>query len=96
MALDDVGLQVPRGSLVAVTGRSGSGKTTLLHCLGGLESPDIGSVRVDDVYRRCETLTAESLSASSGSAAPAWVDFGVGIARLEGLLPVPLTTSWPG
>jgi len=49
VALDHVGLQVPRGSLVAVTGRSGSGKTTLLHCLGGLESPDAGSVRVDDV-----------------------------------------------
>ena len=49
VALDDVGLVVPRGSLVAVTGRSGSGKTTLLHCLGGLERPDAGSVRVDGV-----------------------------------------------
>jgi putative ABC transport system ATP-binding protein len=49
VALDDVGLTAPRGALVAVTGRSGSGKTTLLHCLGGLESPDRGSVRVDGV-----------------------------------------------
>ncbi len=49
VALDEVGLVVPRGSLVAVTGRSGSGKTTLLHCLGGLERPDTGSVRVDGV-----------------------------------------------
>jgi putative ABC transport system ATP-binding protein len=49
LALDDVGLTVPRGALVAVTGRSGSGKTTLLHCLGGLESPDRGRVVVDGV-----------------------------------------------
>ncbi len=49
LALDEVGLSVSRGSLVAVTGRSGSGKTTLLHCLGGLESPDAGTVRLDGV-----------------------------------------------
>lgn len=49
VALDGVGLEVPRGALVAVTGRSGSGKTTLLHCVGGLERPDQGSVEVDGV-----------------------------------------------
>jgi putative ABC transport system ATP-binding protein len=48
-ALSSVDLLVPRGQLVAVTGPSGSGKTTLLHCLGGLEQPDQGRVRVDGV-----------------------------------------------
>ena len=48
-ALSSVDLLVPGGQLVAVTGPSGSGKTTLLHCLGGLEQPDQGRVRVDGV-----------------------------------------------
>ena len=46
-ALAGVALAVPRGGLVAVTGRSGSGKTTLLHCIGGLERPDEGRIVVD-------------------------------------------------
>ncbi len=32
---------------MVVKGRSGSGKTTLLNCLGGLETPDAGTVRID-------------------------------------------------
>ena len=46
-ALRTVSLQVDAGQLVVVKGRSGSGKTTLLNCLGGLEAPDAGSVRID-------------------------------------------------
>ena len=46
-ALRTVSLQVDAGQLVVVKGRSGSGKTTLLNCLGGLESPDAGTVRID-------------------------------------------------
>jgi lipoprotein-releasing system ATP-binding protein len=43
--LQNLGLQVEQGSLVAVTGASGSGKSTLLHLLGSLDSPDRGTVR---------------------------------------------------
>ncbi|MEO7351140.1 MAG: ABC transporter ATP-binding protein [Marmoricola sp.] len=43
-SVDDVCLTVARGEVVALVGPSGSGKTSLLHLLGGLDSPDSGSV----------------------------------------------------
>ncbi|MCX6555814.1 MAG: ABC transporter ATP-binding protein [Candidatus Aminicenantes bacterium] len=49
--LQNLGLHVEQGSLVAVTGASGSGKSTLLHLLGSLDRPDRGMVRFagDDI-----------------------------------------------
>ncbi|MDL4772559.1 MULTISPECIES: ABC transporter ATP-binding protein [Thermomonosporaceae] len=45
-ALRGASFTIPAGELVAVKGRSGSGKTTLLNLIGGLDSPDAGTVRV--------------------------------------------------
>jgi putative ABC transport system ATP-binding protein len=42
--LRGLGLEVRRGSFVAVTGRSGAGKTTLLNLLGGIDRPTAGRV----------------------------------------------------
>jgi sulfate transport system ATP-binding protein len=47
VALDDVSVEVPRGSLTALLGPSGSGKSTLLRIVAGLETADLGSVYID-------------------------------------------------
>lgn len=46
LALDDVSIDVPDGSLTALLGPSGGGKSTLLRVISGLETPDAGVVRI--------------------------------------------------
>jgi len=45
-ALRGVDLNILPEQFVALKGRSGSGKTTLLNCIGGLDRPTSGTVRV--------------------------------------------------
>jgi sulfate/thiosulfate transport system ATP-binding protein len=47
VALDDVSLEIPGGSLTALLGPSGGGKSTLLRVIAGLERPDTGTVVID-------------------------------------------------
>lgn len=44
VALDNVSVEAPTGSLTALLGPSGSGKSTLLRAIAGLEQPDSGRI----------------------------------------------------
>lgn len=46
-ALNDVDLTIPARGITALTGHSGAGKSTLADLVGGLLTPDAGSVLVD-------------------------------------------------
>lgn len=48
LAVDDVSFGLVRGRVLGVIGASGSGKTTLARMLLGLETPDAGTVTLDD------------------------------------------------
>jgi sulfate/thiosulfate transport system ATP-binding protein len=48
VALDDVSVEAPTGSLTALLGPSGSGKSTLLRVIAGLERPDAGEIFIAD------------------------------------------------
>lgn len=46
-ALDNVNLEVPKGTIYGVIGASGAGKSTLIRCVNLLERPTMGQVIVD-------------------------------------------------
>ncbi|WP_342594296.1 ABC transporter ATP-binding protein [Salinicola lusitanus] len=43
--LKDINLSIPRNVSVGLVGRNGAGKSTLLRLIGGMDSPDKGSIR---------------------------------------------------
>lgn len=46
-ALDKVNLEVKSGEFLAIVGPSGSGKSTLANIIGGLDTPNEGTVQID-------------------------------------------------
>ncbi len=58
--LHAVSFHVAPGERVALTGPSGSGKTTLLNCLGGVDRPDSGQIRL--LGERIDQLDADALN----------------------------------
>lgn len=60
-AVDNVSLEVKDGEFVVIKGPSGAGKTTLLNLIGGLDSPNSGTiynqgVRISDMDQESLTL----------------------------------------
>jgi ATP-binding cassette subfamily B protein len=49
LALEDVDIHLPAGSVVAIVGENGAGKTTLVKLLAGMYHPTSGRVTVDGV-----------------------------------------------
>ena len=46
--LKNVDLEIDAGQVCVILGASGSGKSTLLNCIGGLDHPDDGQIRVGE------------------------------------------------
>lgn len=47
VVLDNVNLDIPKGSCTVIIGSSGCGKSTLLRCINRLETPDCGQILID-------------------------------------------------
>lgn len=58
--LDGISTQIERGAMCVILGPSGSGKSTLLNIIGGLDTVDSGSIRIDS--REITSLSPEILS----------------------------------
>ena len=67
VALDDVSVDIPSGSLTALLGPSGGGKSTLLRIIAGLETARLRHRRDRRRGRdqRCRRSSATSASCSS-------------------------------
>jgi ABC-2 type transport system ATP-binding protein len=62
VAVDDISLHVPRGTILGVIGPSGAGKTTTIRIICGGISPDTGTIRVlGEDPRRFRRRTREAI-----------------------------------
>ncbi|MBN8651533.1 MAG: ABC transporter ATP-binding protein [Cytophagales bacterium] len=63
-ALNDVSLAIPKGKLIAITGKSGSGKSTLLNIISGIDKPTEGTVSINGIH--VEKLSESELASWRG------------------------------
>jgi len=65
-AVDDVSLNMPKGSVTVVIGPSGSGKSTVLRCINHLEVPTSGEIWVDGIYLSHDAKNINAVRAEVG------------------------------
>ena len=58
--LKGITTNIEQGQMCVIQGSSGSGKSTMLNCIGGLDTMDSGSVKVDG--NEISGLNADELS----------------------------------
>ena len=63
LALNNVSLKILNNQYVVIVGSNGSGKSTLLHIAGLLDSPDAGSVYIENIpaHKLCNLKYASHL-----------------------------------
>ncbi len=70
LAVDDIDLHLPAGSVVAIVGENGAGKSTLIKLLAGMYRPSAGRITIDGI-----DLATISSSAWRARLAGAFQDF---------------------
>jgi zinc transport system ATP-binding protein len=70
--VDQVSIEVARGSVFALLGRNGAGKSSLMRCLLGLQKPTSGRVLLfgEDVWLHRARLVARAAYVPENSDAP--------------------------
>ena len=89
LALDDVTLDLPAGTVVAVVGENGAGKSTLVKLLAKMYEPTSGRILIDDVP--LARITAESWRAKMAGAFQDFFRFELRARHSVGLGDVPRT-----
>jgi iron(III) transport system ATP-binding protein len=90
-AVDDVSLEVPRGSFTTLLGPSGCGKTTTLRMIAGFYEPDVGDImlgerRINDVpaHRRGTAMVFQDYALFPHMSVAENVGYGLKLAGVRG------------
>jgi ABC-type Fe3+/spermidine/putrescine transport system ATPase subunit len=90
-AVDDISLEVPRGSFTTLLGPSGCGKTTTLRMIAGFYEPDVGDImlgdrRINDVpaHRRGTAMVFQDYALFPHMSVAENVGYGLKLAGVKG------------